>query len=116
MANDFESQRIERTSIDDLLKLVQGFQQAGAQAKTRHANKTAALGVQIANANTSDEIANLTNLINKHNADSTSMGYDEYSLKLPFEEKKQIFAQGDLAYQEAEKYYNENKGYPKIDN
>mgnify|MGYP003134496008 FL=1 len=108
MANDFESQRIERTSIDDLLKLVQGFQQAGAQAKTRHANKTAALGVQIANANTSDEIANLTNLINKHNADSTSMGYDEYSLKLPFEEKKQIFAQGDLAYQEAEKYYNEN--------
>ena len=35
MANGFESQKINRTSIDDLLKLVQGLGQMGAQQRER---------------------------------------------------------------------------------
>ena len=34
MANGFESQKIDRTSIDDLLRLVQGLGQMGAQQES----------------------------------------------------------------------------------
>ena len=94
--------------VTELMQLINQMDAMGARSQNRFANKTAALGVQIAGANTSEEINNLTNLINQHNADSTRLGYEEYSLANPFQEKKQVFQSGDLAYQEAEDYFKEN--------
>ena len=105
---DWESQKIDRTSISDLLQLIGSFDAMGARAETRHANKTSALAAQLTSANTTSEIQNLSNLISKHNQQSKSMGLEEYSLDNIYDEKLQSYKTADVAYKQIENIYDEN--------
>ena len=87
MANGFESQKIDRTSIDDLLKLVQGLGQMGAQreaapTKTPHSRLSDFsdnISSTFDNSMIDMELQRMENYFSSNQDNMTSDALDEYN-------------------------------------
>ena len=108
MALKFKTSGSSDDALAQLMQLAQLSQQRESRKQSGFASKQQALVSQLSLANNSEKLANLQPLISKFNQEVSLEGYDEYSLDSAYNEKKGAFNVADVAYKDAERYYNEN--------
>jgi hypothetical protein len=105
---EFKTSGASDAALAQLLQLAQFSQNVEAQDRRNFSSKQQALVSQLNLANTSEKLSNIEGQINKFNKEVLAEGFDEYSLNSAFSEKRNAFNVADIAFKQAEQYYNEN--------
>ena len=103
---DWESQRIDRTSIDDLVQLIGSFQQMGVQAEARQRgrieDRSAVFTKLLETTNDLDTMTSVGERIKKYDSELDDKGFDEDGdiLVQLYNSKYDVMQKGQAAYDE----------------
>lgn len=108
MSNGYKSQQVDLTSVGDLLELMKFLKEGDANVAKNQFTTATHLNNNIKNASTIEELNNLIPSIDQHNSKVATSGNDEYILD--YSDKKTVFQQLPMAYEQLEDIY---EGYAK---
>jgi hypothetical protein len=108
MSNGYKSQQVDLTSVGDLLELMKFLKEGDANVAKNQFSTATHLNNNIKNASTIEELNNLIPSIDQHNSKVATSGNDEYILD--YSDKKTVFQQLPMAYEQLEDIY---EGYAK---
>ena len=103
---DWESQRIDRTSIADLVQLIGSFQQMGVQAEARQRgrieDRSAVFTKLLETTNDLDTMTSVGERIKKYDSELDDKGFDEDGdiLVQLYNSKYDVMQKGQAAYDE----------------
>jgi hypothetical protein len=101
---------VGKDSFADIINLINSFEAAGQRSEARLSNKRDMIITQLDTANSSDDVAKLSNLVSSYDRDAKNLGYDEYSIGNTYQDKMDALNRADTSYEQAKAYQNENLG------